>query len=154
MHYTPGQLRDATGLTPETFRHWKKALPPLRALRGHGPCFTSGDLVAVAIVRTLTDELGLRVSAISSVAAELFRTCNAAPWAGLERAKIVLRANGNRLLLMPELDAQPLGDAHIVVPLRPIIAALRDHLAPMPVSGEQPMLRFPPHDVSASASRL
>ena len=67
VHYTPGQLRTVARIPVETFRHWKKALPPLRRDRGHSPCFTPGDLVAVAVVRTLSNDLGLRVSEVAKL---------------------------------------------------------------------------------------
>ena len=44
VRYTPGQLRDAVGISQETYRHWKKALPPLRGGAGHGPRFSVGEL--------------------------------------------------------------------------------------------------------------
>ena len=80
--YTPGQLRDAAGLSAETYRHWKKTLAPLRRARGHSPSFTPGDLVAVAIVRVLTETFGIRVGMLGSVAEPLFALCKPVPLAG------------------------------------------------------------------------
>ena len=65
VQFTPGQLRSAASIPPETYRHWKKTLLPLRRDCGHSPCFTSGELVAVAVVRTLCVDLGIRVSGLS-----------------------------------------------------------------------------------------
>src|SRR3546814_4219968 len=77
VHYTPGQLRSAMAIPQETYRHWRKALAPLRRGTGHSPCFTAGDLLAVAIVRALTGDFAIRVGAISAVAEALFEACNA-----------------------------------------------------------------------------
>jgi len=68
VNYTPGQLRDAVGIGQETYRHWKKALAPLRRDAGHSPCFTAGDLLAAAIVKTFVANYGMRVSALSALA--------------------------------------------------------------------------------------
>lgn len=149
MQYTPGQLRDATGIASETFRHWKKVLRPLRSERGHSPCFASGDLVAVAIIRALTFDLGIRVGALSAVAEHLFEVCNATPWPALERSNMVIVSGGDRVLLVPELETAPFAGARVVVPLRPIIAALRVQLVPTADIVEQPALRFPPHGLAA-----
>ena len=46
VRYTPGQLRDAVAMPPETYRHWKKVLAPLRRNNTRqSPCFTAGGLV-------------------------------------------------------------------------------------------------------------
>ncbi len=89
VHYTPGQLRSAVGIPPETYRHWKKALGPLRRDRGHSPCFTAGDLVAVAVVRVLSVDMAVRVGSLTPIAETLFKLCNSAPWPTLERGKFV-----------------------------------------------------------------
>ena len=68
VNYTPGQLRDAVGIGQETYRHWKKALAPLRRDAGHSHCFTAGDLLAAAIVKTFVANYGMRVSALSALA--------------------------------------------------------------------------------------
>src|SRR5271169_2835273 len=76
LQYTPGQLRALVGIPQETFRHWKKALGPLRRGRGHSPCFAPGDLVAVAVARVLVTDIGVRIGALEQVADTLFRICN------------------------------------------------------------------------------
>lgn len=153
MRFTPGQLRDVTGIAPETFRHWKKALRPLCAERGHSPCFTSGDLLAVAIVRALTMDVGVRVGALTPIADHLFEVCNSSPWPALERASLAISAGSAHVELIPELEQSPATDVRVVVPLRPIIAALRDQLVPGPDSSAQPTLRFPPHGLASGLSR-
>ena len=70
--YTPGQLRSATSIAPETYRHWKKTFGALRRGRGHSPCFSSGDLVAVAVVRALAVDMAIRVGALAPIAEPLF----------------------------------------------------------------------------------
>lgn len=144
VQYTPGQLRSAASIAPETYRHWKKALAPLRRDCGHSPCFTSGDLVAVAVVRTLSFDLGIRVGALSGVAQALFDLCNASPWAVLERGKLVFDFPNGGVHFQPEL-ANALGEGTlVVVPLRVIVEELRNQLLAVSEADAQHMLRFPP----------
>lgn len=152
MRFTPRQLRDATGIAPETFRHWKKALRPLRAQRSRSSCFGSGDLLAVAIVRALTTELGLRVSALTPVADDLFAVCNTSSWLALERSSLVLRAGSDRVQLTLGTDEEATSKLRIVFPLRTIIGALRSQLALTTNINEEPVLQFLPHGLGAIAS--
>ena len=96
--YTPGQLRSAISIAPETYRHWKKALAPLRRGRGHSPCFSSGDLVAVSVIRSLATDMAIRVGALAPIAETLFELCNLSPWPALERAKKVTETGRPALL--------------------------------------------------------
>jgi hypothetical protein len=152
VQYTPGQLRSAASITPETYRHWKKALTPLRRDRGHSPCFSSGDLVAVAIIRTLTVDLGMRVSVLASIAETLFDLCNGAPWLTLERGKLILDLPNAKLEFRPDLADTPEDGLMVIIPLRPIVAQLRDQLLSVRASDSQPELRFLLTTVSTPAA--
>lgn len=148
LQYTPGQLRGAVNIAPETYRHWKKALAPLRRDKGHSPSFSVGDLVATAVVRTLVVELSVRVGALSAIADPLFSLCNGAPWPTLERGKLLLGLPNAEVSFCPELADVHQIDPMIVVPLRPLIAHLRDQLVADGGAADQPLLKFPPTPLS------
>lgn len=150
--YTPGQLRGAISIAPETYRHWKKALAPLRRGRGHSPCFSSGDLVAASVIRSLAIDLAVRVGALAPLAETLFELCNLSPWPALERAKLVIDVAGAQLQLRPELAEIVSNQPLITIPLGPMVARLREQLLAASDSREQASLRFPPMPITASAS--
>lgn len=144
FQFTPGQLRSVASIAPETYRHWRKALAPLRRDRGHSPCFTSGDLVAVAVVRILCADLGIRVGTLGGIADMLFDLCNESPWPMLQRGKLVLDISNGEVHFQPEL-ANAMGEGTVViVPLRPIVEGLSDQLLAVREPEEQQVLRFPP----------
>lgn len=143
VSYTPGQLRDAVGIGQETYRHWKKALAPLRRQAGHSPCFTAGDLLATVIVQILVADFGVRVSALSAVVDGLYEECNAQSWLTLERSLLVLDIAGARVLIRSEGGGLALHGPVMVVPLRTPIESLRRTLLADDGDG-QGMLRFPP----------
>ena len=144
VRYTPGQLRNAMAIPQETYRHWKKALPPLQRRTGHSPCFTAGDLLAVAIVRALTVDSGIRVGAISAVADALFEACNAVSCPMLERSKLIADLANGRLQFRPELENVVFVTPVIVIPLRPLVGYLRHALLADGGVDNQQTLRFPP----------
>ena len=143
VHFTPGQLRDAAGLTQETYRHWKKALPPLYREAGHSPCFTAGDLLATAIVRLVVLDFGIRVGALAGLADALFYGCNERSWPALERSVLLIDLAREAIQLKPESSTLVFDDPAIVVPLRQIIDRLRRALLAGDDDGQE-VLRFPP----------
>jgi hypothetical protein len=152
VNFTPGQLRDAVGIGQETYRHWKKALPPLRREAGHSPCFTAGDLLATAIVKVFVADYGMRVSVLSALADRVFGECNSRSWPALERSLVVLDVVGGEVSIQSEGGTLALNGPAMVVPLRTLIEALRRTL----LSGDdygQEMLRFPPIAQSANSLR-
>lgn len=150
VNYTPGQLRDAIGIGQETYRHWKKALAPLRRDAGHSPCFSAGDLLATAIVKILVAHYGMRISALSALANDLFEACNSRSWPTLERSLLVLDLSETRVIMRADDRRLALDEPAMVVPLRALIERLRGAL----LSGDdnsQEMLRFPPVAQSTDA---
>jgi hypothetical protein len=143
VNYTPGQLRDAVGIGQETYRHWKKALVPLRREGGHSPCFSVGDLLATAAIKIIVADFGMRISALSALADGLFEVCNARSWPTLERSVLVLDLAEARVVVQPEGSALALDGPAMVVPLRRLIERLRGTLLAGDGDGQQ-TLRFPP----------
>lgn len=143
MRYTPAQLRDAVGIGQETYRHWKKALPPLRRDARHSPCFTAGDVLAIAIINLLVADFGVRVSALTVVADSLFKECNARSWPALERSLLVFHVPPSRMVIHAERSGLALDEPAMVVPLGRMMESVRRTL--LAGDGEpQEMLRFPP----------
>ena len=149
IHYTPGQLRDAVAVPQETYRHWKKALAPLRRDTRRSPCFTAGDLLAVALVRTMTG-FSIRVGAISAIAEELFRICNDTSWPILERSRLIVDLASQRIELQPESEDINFETMALVCPLRPLVGHLRDALLTDGVP-DQRRLNFPPVPLPSNA---
>ena len=150
VRYTPGQMRSAVGISQQTYRHWKKTLAPMRREAGHSPCFTAGDLIAVAVLRVLASDFAIRVSALSTIAESLFDDCNTAPWPVLERGKFVVELTSGRLQFLPELDHVSGLSPVLIIPLRPMIEQLRDALLTEGKLHDQELLRFPPTPITST----
>jgi hypothetical protein len=153
MKLSPGQVREILGLTQDTYRYWKAALPPLADRNGYRPCFTYGDLFAMAIVRALTDDAGVRVGALHAVAASLFDHCGNHAWAELERSTLVLELGRVRVTFVPELQIPQFKGIGLVVPCRPIVVDLRERLLMDKDPTDQGNLHFPPTVVSGQTRR-
>jgi hypothetical protein len=144
IRYTPGQFRDALGLTKETFRYWKRDLPALGARAGHSPCFGPSDLVATAIAKQAIDILGVSIGRLAPLASELFAMCAQKPWPQLERMSAILFLKSGGVSFIEQGAPVPTKEPTVVVPLEPVIRELRERLFMADVE-VQPSLAFPPH---------
>lgn len=151
MKLSPGQLREVLGLTQDTYRHWKAALPPLASRNGYRPCFTHGDLFAMALVKALTDDAGVQVGALHAIATILFDHCGKHSWAELERSTLVLELARVQVTFVPEQQLPPLDGIGLIVPCRRIVLDLRERLLMDKAPIDQGNLRFAPTVVSGQA---
>ena len=151
MRYTQGQVRDLLQVPVETLRRWRGGVPALAQHRGHGPTFSPGDVVALAIVSDLVNIYGLRVNSMSGRLDQLFELCHGCSWLMLETCIILIMPDHIRLtpLAGHRLDD---GDGTILmIPVRPIVARLRTKLIASEVNEPQPRLSFPPTALAGSS---
>jgi hypothetical protein len=153
MKLTPGQVRDVLDLSQDTFKHWKKVLPPLIGRNGYRPCFTHGDLLAMAFIRALTDDACVQVGALGAISAVLFDQCTKQPWAALERTVLILELPRIRVEFISDQSSPQIASLGIVVPCAPIIRDLRERLLMGEDDDLQGNLRFPPAVVATRTRR-
>lgn len=150
MRYLPVQAKEAIGISEETFRHWRRTLPPLRGKRGYGPCFSPGDLLALKVIAQF-HALGIQVRYLAPHADALFLSCSEGPWFGLDN-KAIIFDGASIALVGPTVDQKWGCSTHIVVPLRPLISELRQSLSSESVHPTQSDIVFPPFGVSKGRS--
>ncbi len=148
MRYTPSQVRQATGITQETLRHWRSALPSLSGLKGHAPVFRPGQLLAIAIVRVLVEELGISVSTLKASDKDIFEICSTPQWIRLARGYLFIRPSAGSAQFLEKLEDGAVSKAAIVLPLESIVMSLREALLEVAPEEAQQSLAFPPVDVS------
>ncbi len=76
MEYTQQQVRLAIGVGQQTFRYWKQSLPPLAMKSGKAAVFSAGEMLALSVVNHLAQVCKIDVSALTSVAEDLFKICS------------------------------------------------------------------------------
>ncbi len=123
MHYTPGQLRNTVGLSKEAFRHWKKVVPAFANGKGHAPSFSSGDVLASAVLRRLTETVGVRISHLSEVAPAIFEVCNDSALGELRNKSLVIDLEKSSCVLVSSSTLSA-GELFVVCALTPLIEAL------------------------------
>ena len=148
MRYTPSQVRQVAGITQETLRHWRSALPSLSGLKGHAPVFRPGQLLAISIVRVLVEELGINVSTLKASDQDIFNICSTPQWMRLARGYLLIRPSEGRAKFLDKLEDVDLSTVAIVLPLESIVTSLREPQLEVAPAEAQQSLAFPPVDVS------
>lgn len=126
VKYTPGQLRDAIGITKETFRYWRRELPGLVSGTGHSPCFGPGELLATAIAKRAVDHAGVSIGNLAPLAQELFSICDKMPWPQLDGLSAVLVPRLGKVSFIKSGKLPLSNETVVIVPMGPIVRELQD----------------------------
>jgi len=143
MKLTHGQVRGALNLSQDALRHWKTVIVPLSIRKGRRPCFSLGDLLALAIIKILTDQLGVPVGNLGVLATALFDQCSQHSWTRFERQAALIDPNTWNLSFVFDAQIPPLTGPAIIIPCAPIIGSLRAALLVEQSDDAQVSLRFP-----------
>ena len=136
--YTQEQARAVTGIGQEALRHWRKRVPYLAARSGKAARFSFGDLVGLAVIREVTDKLGISIGHVHDGIESLFKIL--AEQAVIQAGSIAILQSPNSSLIVRETQLGALGRVPtVLVPLDPLIEDLRSKL----LNG----LRLPPQSV-------
>jgi hypothetical protein len=141
VQFRQARLRGIIGISVETFRHWKRVLPPFaqpqRVMK-----YTLGDLLAASILYRLTDECGIRVGALPAISVTISKICASHTWAALERKSLVINM-ADATCRLDSADAIPSQQTvSVVCPLSPVISALRETFVRMRPADAQRALAF------------
>jgi hypothetical protein len=153
VQYTVRQMHEIVGLSKETYRHWKRVLPPLGQVGGRAGCFTVGDLVAASILHRMTEVAGVRVGHLGDLAVAVFNLCNTTPWAALEGSALTIDLDLRQCQIESNLTPSSLSDFVLVCRLDPVLEELRRALLRTQGDSPQSELRFPPTALSASPDK-
>lgn len=142
MMYTPGQLKNVTGISPETYRHWRTRLKPLETRSGKAARFSVFDIVSVLIVRVAVEDLGVSVASLRGVSQTLFDLVEATPWPQLQHSAVVISLPESTVRLVPvDEDIRRIGRA-LVIPLDDLTEQVSASLLPT-VEASQREFFFP-----------
>jgi hypothetical protein len=148
MRYTPSQVRHVVGISQETLRHWRRALPSLDGLKGHAPVFRPGQLLGLAVIRVLVEDLGLTVGALRAAERDIFDICSSPQWIRLAHGHLLVRPIDGQAAFVDAVSDRDFDRPAILLPLEPIVNALRLALLEVAPEEAQQSMAFPPVGVS------
>jgi hypothetical protein len=150
IQFTQEQARTLTGVSAETIRHWRTAVPYLAGKLGKSARFTFGDVVGLAATRELIN-LGVRIATVSYGVEALFHLLIKEIPGNLQGGIALVTTSGASIVGPEELTSLQLDQAGLLVPLYPLIARIREHMLPTSPISEQASLPFPPQIARSGA---
>lgn len=151
MDYSPAYVMELTRLSPETFRHWRKVLPPLARRKGRKR-FSVGDILAILVLKEITSIFCIQIKGFAPVAERLFDICNVLNWESYKDKIMSINFEDltidfvNRNTMVSEIPA-PL----ILVDISKHITRLKSKLLGESTS-DQLEMHFPPRLVTRRAT--
>lgn len=148
IQYTQDQMRSLTGVSVETVRHWRKAVPYLASKTGKAARFTFADLLGLAITNELVSSLGVHIAKISTGVDALFQLLANSSALALNGAVVFVTPTSATLRgTGPEGVGPAPTQPTLAIPLDPLIAQLQQHMLPAMLVPMQAALPFPPEAI-------
>ena len=144
MQFSERQLRETLGISVETFRHWKRVLPPFAERKRYTPRFSIGDLLAAGVLQRLTDQCGIRPGCLPEISRTVAEICNGTAWAKLEDKALVVNVRLRTCSIAQSTREFAAQDVVVICPLRPVMDAVRAGLFRNRPLVSQRELLFPP----------
>lgn len=127
MKFTPAQTIAIAGLTPETLRYWKKHLPSVARKRGHAPCYSRAEVLALIVVRWLVRDFKMDVSILGPSSEQLFKLCSNTQWIQPAKRFLVVTSSGS-ITAHHGLTEQDFSKPSVVFPIDVAVRELEQHL--------------------------
>ena len=149
MQFSQAQVRNTLGISVETFRHWKRILPPFAERKK----YTLGDLLAAGILRRLTEQGGVRAGYLPEISKAIVEVCNVSEWASLEGKTLIIDIQKKTCVLVKNVRAFPFHGVVVVCQLEGVMAQIQEALLRNQPAVVQHHLHFPPLAVSDSRTQ-
>lgn len=152
IQFTQDQTRTLIGVSVETVRHWRKAIPYLSAKTGKAARFSFTDLLGLAVTNELVNSFGVHIATVSAGVDALFRLLAASGPASLNGATAFVMTT-EAILRDADIDGTVpvLAKPAFSIPLTPLIAKIQQHMLPVIPVSNQSVLPFPPEAVRSRA---
>lgn len=93
----PKEAIEGAGISGTQLRNWKKCLPALKKKKGNTPSYSIGDVLALRMVRWLTESACISVSRLAPFSTALFKLCQVDAWPRVEHQLAVLNFETNSI---------------------------------------------------------
>lgn len=150
--YTLQFAIDAIGLTPQTLRHWRAVLPPLKGRSAHHPCFSAGDLLALRTLQAWVNGTGGRIGQLEASSQGLFALCMEEPWPRIEQSFLAYDLEADSWELVTEGAPLRWPNGVVLLPIGRLARELREQLIGNRSASMQKALEFPLMDVSVDTT--
>ena len=151
IQFTQDQMRTLTGVSAETVRHWRKAIPYLAAKTGKAARFSFADLLGLAVTHELVNSLGVHIRTVSVGVDALFRLLSNATTPVLDGGVALITPTEASVRESANLGVSANAEPTLAIALDPLISRLQRHVLPDAPFPNQATLLFQPEAVRSRA---
>ena len=151
VQFTQDQARTLTGVSAETVRHWKKAIPYLSAKTGKAARFTFADVLGLAVIHQMVNLFGVHIAVMCTGVDALLHLLTASDPNVQDRAIVFLTSTEANLheASIDGIGQSPLKPA-LMIPPAPLIANIHRQMLPAMPASSQTAFPFPVATVRGS----
>lgn len=131
--FSPKQVRELLAIQDQQLRNWRKLLTSIGRKRSGQGVFDFAELLALAIIRRLVVDLGVRIGLITPVAQHLAEMCAAVSQEGAMGLRVEFEPETERIA-MARIDDPAPRTLVVLVPIGPIVKSLSSRLT-LPADG-------------------
>ena len=151
IQFTQEQARTLTGMSVETIRHWRKAIPYLASKTGKAARFTFAEVLGLAVTHELVNSFGVHITTLSAGVDALFRLLATSSPASLDGAIVFITSTEATLYEAGVEGSQLPTKPALVIPLAPLMTRIQRHMLPVMSGSSQTVFPFPPEAVRSRA---
>jgi len=144
-------MRTLTGVSAETMRHWRRAIPYLGPKSGKAARFSFADLLGLAVTHEIVNSLGVHIGTVSDGVDALFRLLVDAATPIPKASVALITPAGATLHELGSWNVDCWAQPTLAIPLDPLLARLQQYVLPLAPSPSQVTLPFPPEVVRSRA---
>ena len=152
IQFTQDPACALTGVSAETGRLRRKAIPYLSSKTCKAARFIFADLLGLAITHELVNSFGVHIATMSTGVDAIFRLLTASAPAALDGAIVFITSTEATLY---QTGAEGVGQVPakpaLMIPLAPLITKIQRHMLPVISVSSQTVLPFPPEAVRRRA---
>ena len=147
IQFTQEQARAITGVSSQALRHWREVVPYLAKKSGKAARFGFADLVGIAAIQQLVENIGVSVGSVQLGIESMLCILAVTRPSELQNAVIVIGVDTAEVRRMDELSGLRQSAPMLLVPCNPLLEKMRGYVLPELTINPQLNLPFPPQAV-------
>ncbi len=130
IQFTQEQARAITGVSSQALRHWRKLVPYLAKKSGKAARFGFVDLVGIAAIQQIVDNIGVSVGSVQVGIESMLRILAMTRPSELQNTVLVIGVDRAEVRRMDELAGLHQSAPVLLVPCNPLLEKMHGYVLP------------------------
>lgn len=112
-------------MTEETYRYWRRLLSSLDKKKGRNADFNMGDVLALKVIKMLTENFGVNIKSLIPIEDKLFETCRTIQLESNNNLWLVIRPTAGLIAVCNKDSVSDVSEAILIVPINELVSDLK-----------------------------